>query len=574
MASEKIRRLMLQIYAEAASAAIFDRLETILEGYRGRIRKPPRTDLSERDAILITYPDQVQELGRPALLSLAEFCEHYLKGLMSGIHVLPFYPWSSDDGFSVIDYRAVSPQYGTWKDIQRIGRDFRPMFDAVINHASASSQWFQDFRQSTPPYDDYFIQVEGSPDLSKVVRPRALPLLTRFPTAAGEKTLWTTFSSDQIDLNFHEPAVFLEIVDVLLFYASQGAEFLRLDAVAYLWKETGTSCISLPNTHRIVQLIRAILDEVAPHVRLITETNVPQPENISYYGNGTDEAQLAYNFPLPPLVLHAFLTGSAEVLSQWAAGLSLPSERVTFLNFLASHDGIGLNPLRGILPEGEIEALAQAMQRRGGLISYKSNADGTQSLYELNINFYDALDNTDKWETLPLKVDRFVAAHAILLSLAGLPAIYFHSMFGSRGWPEGAKQSGQNRSINRQKLQRDTLQSELADPQSLRNQVLRRLSNLLRVRAEQPAFSPWASQRVLESGGSALAFVRQRTSSEKPVLCLYNVSGQPQDFNVGMAGMRPKTAGAWRDLITDQRVDAGKSLNITLNPYQALWLTP
>ncbi|HEY5902515.1 MAG TPA: alpha-amylase family glycosyl hydrolase, partial [Anaerolineales bacterium] len=342
--------------------------------------------MSQQDSLLITYPDQVQEPGSSPLRSLGEFCRERLSGLVSGIHILPFYPWTSDDGFSVVDYRQVSPEYGTWDDLGLLGRDFRLMFDAVINHASVESPWFQGFLAGEPPYRQYFITPLAGADLSAVVRPRALPLLTRFETADGPQHVWTTFSADQADLNYKDPAVLLEIIDVLLFYVLRGADFIRLDAIAYLWKEPGTSCISLPQTHAVVQLFRAILDELAPHVSLITETNVPHAENISYFGDGRNEARLVYNFSLPPLVLHAFQTGSAEVLSRWAGTLTLPSPEVTFFNFLASHDGIGLNPLRGILTEHEIERVIERAIAHEGLVSMKSDPEGTARAYELNIN--------------------------------------------------------------------------------------------------------------------------------------------------------------------------------------------
>ena len=150
-------------------------------------------------------PTRCAKPGEPPLKTLAEFCARHLKGMVSGIHLLPFYPWSSDDGFSVKDFFAVEPSYGTWEDIARLGADFDLMFDAVFNHVSAQGEWFQRFLADDPRYRDFFIAVAGSPDLSQVVRPRALPLLTEFSTAAGPKKVWTTFSADQVDLNFKNP---------------------------------------------------------------------------------------------------------------------------------------------------------------------------------------------------------------------------------------------------------------------------------------------------------------------------------------------------------------------------------
>ncbi|HEX7556755.1 MAG TPA: alpha-amylase family glycosyl hydrolase, partial [Leptolinea sp.] len=317
--------LLTRIYGAKIATIVEPQINKLVEHYRRRIPKPTITELSERDSILITYGDQVRKPGQPHLQTLTDFCETHLRGLVSGIHILPFFPWSSDDGFSVMNYRAVDPSLGDWPDIEKLGRSFRLMFDGVINHASVQGEWFKAFLRNEVPYRDYFLTVTGNPDLSKVVRPRTLPLLTKFQTTDGPRKVWTTFSADQADLDYHNPEVLLEIIDILLMYAERGAQFIRLDAIAYLWKEIGTTCLHLPQTHAVIQLLRVIFDEAAPHVRLITETNVPQRDNISYFGNGTNEAQLVYNFALPPLVMHTFRTGDASILSEWAAKLELPS---------------------------------------------------------------------------------------------------------------------------------------------------------------------------------------------------------------------------------------------------------
>src|SRR5688572_20927545 len=363
------------LYGADQAPQLLERLQRIIAGYRMLIRARDNK-LTERDSIFITYGDQLQSAGEKPLQTLGAFCNRYLKGVVSGIHFLPFYPWTSDDGFSVADYRKVDSALGDWEDISAIQDHFRLMFDAVINHASSQHEWFQAFLRDDPQYRDYFIVVEGNPDLSQVVRPRALPLLTTFDTSSGPKQVWTTFSADQVDLNFRNPDVLLEIIDTLLFYVTQGAQFIRLDAIAYMWKEIGTSCIHLPQTHRIIRLFRSVLDVVAPYVILITETNVPHVDNISYFGNGADEAQMVYNFALPPILLHTLHTGNSRVLSKWATGLTLPSTQTTFFNFLASHDGIGVNPARGILPDDEIDALIQRVIEPRCLFSFKNEVSG------------------------------------------------------------------------------------------------------------------------------------------------------------------------------------------------------
>lgn len=565
------------LYGEPLARQTYARLHSQLERYMISFPDPgPAGEaggrLGERDVILITYGDQVRHPGAPPLHTLAEFCQSHLKGLVTGIHILPFYPYSSDDGFSVIDYKEVDPELGSWRDIHSLGQDFKLMFDAVINHISVKSEWFQRFLRGDPAYRDYFIVVEGEPDLSLVVRPRALPLLTRFATPSGEADVWTTFSGDQIDLNYRNPRVLLEIVDALLFYAGQGVQFIRLDAIAYLWKDTGTPSIHLPQTHQLIQFFRAVLDAVAPHVQLITETNVPHADNVSYFGDGTNEAQMVYNFALPPLVLHALHTGRTQTLSRWAAGLSLPSDRVTFFNFLASHDGIGLNPAGGILSSADIDQLVERVVDHGGLVSFKHNPDGSQSPYELNINYFDALSAPDGREPLSIQIDRFVAAHGIMFSLAGLPAVYFHSLFGSRSWIEGVRLTGRNRTINRQKLSLVELENELSENDSQRHRVFDSLANIVRARASSPAFHPYGRQRVLDFGPAVFAVLRSSPVGERNALCIQNLSDQVAPVEVDLIEQAGFQGGQWHDLITQQPYAGRRAGFVELQPYQALWL--
>ncbi|MBI3915370.1 MAG: sugar phosphorylase [Chloroflexi bacterium] len=542
----------------------------LLDRNRVRLPAPSATGLDERDAILITYSDQVREPGVPPLQTLADFCARHLSGIISGIHLLPFYPSSSDDGFAVINYRAVSPTLGNWNDIARLGGRFRLMFDAVVNHVSAQSVWFQGFLRDESRYRDYFIVVQEGADLSRVVRPRALPLLTKFNTPSGAKNVWTTFSADQIDLNYRNPAVLLEIVNLLLFYVARGAGFIRLDAIAFLWKEFGTACLHLPQTHHIIQLLRAVFDQVAPHVTIITETNVPHVENIAYFGDGGNEAQMVYNFALPPLTLHAFHTGNAETLSAWASGLSLPSHQVTFFNFLASHDGVGLNPARGILSDDEIHGLVQRTLAHGGLVSHKSNPDGTTSPYELNINYFDALSDPNGGEPLDTQVDRFIAAQAIMLSLVGVPGIYFHSLFGSRGWREGVAQTGQSRAINREKCECGLLEREIDNSASQRHRVFTRYRRLLQARATHPAFHPHGTMRVLDAGASVFAVLRVASGRAEPALCLHNTSKRTVAVGISQAWTIARGLESTTDLITGQEFQVTR--RIDLGPYQVLWL--
>lgn len=565
---DRLRDQLAFLYGAEAGSATWAKLRERLVRFGAeypalRGGSPMRAgELRARDAMLITYGDQVSEAGRPPLATLDAWLAEHLGDAISSVHVLPFYPYSSDDGFSVIDYSVVDPGLGDWDDIERLRRSYRLMFDAVINHISAESAWFQGFLAGDQRYAEWFLVLDEPVDLSTVTRPRIHPLLTTFETATGPHRVWTTFSADQIDLNFGNPEVLLAIVDVLLLYAARGASYIRLDAIGYLWKRIGTSCIHLPEAHAAVKLFRSVYDAVAPHMILITETNVPHRDNIGYFGNGDDEAQLVYQFPLAPLVLNAFQTGSSRHLSGWASGLETPSPGVTFFNFLASHDGIGVMPAAGILSREEIDALVAQTLRHGGRVGYKTNSDGSQSAYELNITLMDML--SDPQTTPPNEaLDRFMTAQAIMLALRGLPGIYIHSMVGSHNDAQGMAQTGHNRTINRRKWQRAEIDARLSDPDAYEARVLGRYRELLRARASSPAFDVAAEQQILAAGDALFAIQRSAPGGER-VVCLHNVSGAPQRWIPAPEG------GALRDIITGAIYDAVAP--VQLAPYTSLWL--
>ena len=573
----RIFRLLVFLYGEEKAAQIWPALADRLAGCLHHPSHAPE-NLTERDAILITYGDQFREPGRPPLQTLHAFLNAYLRDAISGVHILPFFPYSSDDGFSVMDYRQVDPALGSWEDVAAIGRDYRLMFDFVANHVSRQSAWFQAFLRDEAPYRDYFIVVDPATDLSQVVRPRALPLLTPVETINGTRHVWTTFSDDQIDLNYANPQVLLEMTDVLLHYVARGAQIIRLDAIAYLWKEIGTPCIHLPQTHAVIRFWRAVLDAVAPHVLLITETNVPHEENIRYFGKplpetgSTDEAQMVYNFSLAPLTLHALRTGDATRLSRWAATLRPPSPGAAFFNFIASHDGIGVLPARGILSEAEVQGLVAQTLAHGGQVSYRANGDGTTSVYELNTTLYDFLN--DPTHPDPERdVPRFLASQAILLSLAGVPGIYVHSLFGSRNCHECFAATGQARSLNRHKFDLAGLEAALADSGRHEGRVFDAYRRLLRLRRQEPAFQPAGGQQVLNLGPGVFAVLRTPPSDTgRPVLCLVSVSARPQTVAL------PADLGAggpWRDLIAGAVYEMeANAAQIALAPYQTCWLVP
>lgn len=555
----KIKKLINHIYGESFSDAHLNVLLTKLEKAAVNITEKRKSGWDEKDVVLITYADQFSAKGEKALPVFTRFYNEWLSRTFSHVHLLPFYPWSSDDGFSVIDYHEVAPETGTWRDVAELKQSASLMFDFVCNHMSAKSEWFANYLAQKPGYEDFFISVDPETDLSAVTRPRTLPLLTPFTLNDGSvRHLWTTFSDDQIDLNFASPQVLIAMVDVLLHYLMEGARYIRLDAVGFMWKIPGTTCIHLEQTHCLIQLFRTITDAVAPGTVIITETNVPHKDNISYFGDGENEAQMVYQFSLPPLVLHAVHRQDVKALCRWAGSLALPSTYTTWFNFLASHDGIGLNPLRGILPESEILSLVEKLQQEGALVNWKNNPDGTRSPYEINVTYLDALSLRDSSDDE--RIARFILAHAVLLSFPGVPAVYIQSILGSRNDYEGVERLGYNRAINRKKYTAGQVDRELNNNKSIRYQIYSRLSELIAIRRGERAFHP-DSQAIFDAiGEHILKIVRVAENGER-MTALFNFSNKMQTvYGQTLFG---------RELLSGQDISGTE---LTLNPWQVMWI--
>ena len=560
-----IKAILNRIYGRQKGADAFARLAPVLDAVSP---EPPAGEnglFTQADIFLITYGDTLLGNSERPLQTLHRFCKDHFKGVFSGIHILPFFPYSSDDGFSVTDFQAVRADLGNWTDIQSIGGDFKLMVDLVANHVSAKSRWFQSYLNAENGFRELAIEVDPAADLSLVTRPRTLPLLTAYTKRSGRRVhVWTTFSADQIDLNYRSLDVLENMVRTLLFYVAGSARIVRLDAIAYLWKQVGTPCIHLPQTHDMVRLFRRILDLTAPGVTIVTETNVPHAENISYFGNGADEAQMVYNFTLPPLLLYSLATGNARIFSDWAQKLATPSERTTFFNFTASHDGIGVRPLEGILPLSQIAWLANRVRLNGGQVSERCNPDGSTSPYELNITYLDALKDPASPDD-PLYIPRFLASQAVALAFAGVPAVYIHSILGSQNWTEGVRLTGRARTINRARLSVDTVHAELDDPKSVRASIFYPYLEMIGVRTGQPAFHPAASMQVLTLDDRVFAVIR--VCPQQTLFAVTNFSAADLTLNLPIEN----TSDPLIDLLGGERFEDG---SISLNAYQTRWLTP
>ncbi|MBA7532513.1 Glucosylglycerate phosphorylase [subsurface metagenome] len=556
------------LYGKDKAQNIYKKINELIDKYKkNTASKIPKTDfLNEKDAVLITYGDNIQTTNKNPLQSLFKFADEYLEQAINIIHILPFYPYSSDDGFSVIDYKKVNPALGNRKDIEDIGQKFNLMFDLVANHISSESIWFKEYLKGNPKYDDYFISVDKDTDLSSVTRARTHPLLTKFKRKGEDIYLWTTYSPDQIDVNFANENVLLEIIDVILFYASKRARVIRLDAIGHIWKKLGTSCINLKETHYIIQLIRTVLNEIFPDTLLLTQTNVPHQENVSYFGNGYNEVQLVYQFALPLLVLHTFYTGDAFCLLEWASLIKNVSDKTAFFNVLATHDGLGVVPVKAILTDKEITDIADNIKERGGFVSYKTAENGVKEPYEMNITYYSAIADSKNSEELNIK--KFIASQAIILSLLGIPGIYIHSLFGTKNYLEGVEKTGQKRTINRKKFQYNKLEEDLANLNSRKHKIFTEFMKLIHKRKSEKAFHPNGKQEVLFLKKEVFSLLRTSPDGKEKIIALHNITDNIQKFyfTKNQYGLSKKE---YFDIISERIINIEK---ISLTPYQIIWL--
>ncbi|MEB8385624.1 sugar phosphorylase [Rhodobacteraceae bacterium KMM 6894] len=569
----KLARLLRQIYPDVDSTILSVRVldafwpEGTVRRQRGRQRG--NSLWSQKDALLITYGNSITDGAHKPLDLLSDFLDTYLKDTLNAVHILPFFPYTSDDGFAVSDFRRVNPQLGDWPDINRIAKEFTLMSDLVLNHVSSQSNWFNAYRQGQEPYDKFFFEASPDDDLRDVVRPRTTPLLREVETTNGPRHVWCTFSHDQIDLDFRNPEVLLEFLRIIRLHVDNGVQIIRLDAVAFLWKEIGSPSIHLPQTHAVIKLMRLLCDFAIEKVILLTETNVPKAENLSYFGIG-DEAHAIYNFPLPPLILHALMSGNAQYLRQWQRGMPPAPMGCAYLNFTASHDGIGMRPAEGILPEDEKQKVIDTVKGLGGLVSMRAMPDGSESPYELNTTFYDAMSQTFAGPDDHHHA-RFICSQTIVMSLEGIPAFYIHAMLATANDHDSVAHRGMNRAINRHRWNYPSLRAQLSDPSTPHARVLKDLSSRLKIRRKQAAFHPNATQFTVNMGDERVFGIwRQSLDRHQSIFALHNVSDA--DVTVPAVALNLIEDQDWVDLLSGDPVDTA-ACELTVAPYQCMWIT-
>lgn len=549
------RRHLLGLLYDPATA---DRTDAALAALLARGPRPtPTRPLDETDAWLVAYPDHVRDGSgaRTPLAALADLVDAHLSHAVSGVHTLPLHPSSSDGGFAVMDHDQVDPAFGTTADVRRLAAGGTWVADAVVNHVSAQGTWFRRWLAGDPAVEGWFATLEPGTDTRAVTRPRTSPLRTEFARADGSVVgVWTTFSADQVDLDYREPGVLLAMVEVLLGYVALGARAVRLDAVGFAWKDPSTSSLNLPGAHLLVQLLRACLDAVDPGLVLVTETNVPHEENVAYLGtDGEREAQAVYQFALPPLVLHAFTTGDARPLRRWAGELRFPAAGQTYLNFLASHDGIGVRAVEGLLPAAEVDRLVEVTRAAGGVVNERTLADGTRRPYELAVTWADVVGHGCSAEDA---ARRHLSSHALALAMRGVPLLYLGSLVAAANDTATYGRTGHGRDLNRRRWQAEDLDALLGTPGSREQASLSGISAMLQVRRQHAAFSPAAAQ-VVHGEQDGLVVVERLPADGCRAAVAVNVSGRPVVLELPPGRWARVDAGADAD---GSAADAGDEL--------------
>lgn len=521
---------------------------------------------SQKDVYLITYGDSIIQHGEKGLKTFERFYQKHLSQWFTAVHILPFHPYTSDDGFAVSDFETIREDLGDWSDIARLAENCRVMGDLVINHISSQHPWFVEFTEGTTPGLNYIYTTEPDHDISQVVRPRSHPLLQTFETRLGEKTVWCTFSRDQVDLDFSNPDLFMEMLRIVLNYVKNGIRTIRLDAVGFIWKEPNSTCINLPQAHWIVQAMRAAITAVHPDVQFITETNVPLAENLSYFGD-QNEAHMIYNFSLAPVLAHAILSGRSSALRKCMMRMPSSPAGCTFFNFTASHDGIGLRPAENLLTEDQIAKLIDHSIKMGGEVTYRQTLEQGLKAYEINITLASLLQENFEHENKK-GLERFILSQAIAMSIEGIPAIYIQSIFASQNDRKGFEKTGMARRINRKQWHYDDAVHTLT--QDDRGAcAFQQLTSLLSIRQGQSAFHPNATQYTLNLGPHLMGIWRESLLKDQNIFCVFNLSSEPQRLDLDNLNLI--LTQTWFDLISQQPLYEDQT-ELELAPYQIMWI--
>ena len=569
IAQKKIKFKLKNIYryhlSEIEISNYCEEIIKIINQFNKRKNKKKKL-ISEKTSIVICYGDSVFSSSQKHLLkNFQSFFQKKLNKFFDTVHFLPFYPSSSDSGFAVKDHYKIDSRLGNWSDITKFSKKNDVMADIVINHSSARGLWFKNFLKGKKPGKDYFLKVNSNFNVSKVIRPRDHQLLKKIDIFKQPEYLWRTFSPDQLDMNFKNPAVLLRFIKIMINLVNHGVTIFRLDAIAYLWKESGTKCINLKETHEIIKLFRLICNLLNVESIIVTETNLPEKENISYFGNA-DEANWIYNFSLPPLLIYSFLFENSSHLNSWNKKLPQTKKGNSYLNFIASHDGIGMRPAEGIINKNNKDKFLKRLKKNGSKFSYRKVLNKSKKVYEANITIFDALKKSDYDPKGKFFLERFISAHSIMVSFEGVPAIYFNSLFGTSNDEAKYIITGNNRDLNRYRWSHKNISEKLKNLKSKQSIFYKNITNLLEIRRKQKAFHPNGIRSSVNMGKKIFCFKRQSVDKKQSILCITNLSSKVQSTKINQKFL------TWKNLLSSNNNHISNKM-IKLEPFETVWLS-
>lgn len=423
--------------------------------------------------MLITYADS---MGKN-LKELHEVLNKYYKDAIGGVHILPFFPSSADRGFAPMCYAKVDETFGDFSDIEEIGKEYYLMFDFMVNHISAQSEYFQDFlkNKENSLYKDMFIRYKefwknGEPtqeQIDKIYKrkPRAPYIEAEFADGSKEK-IWCTFCTEQIDLDVTKEKTREFIKNTLKEMCCHGASVIRLDAFAYALKKADTSCFFIePDIWKLLYDIENIVKEEGAEILPEIHEHYTIPMKIA------DKGFWIYDFALPVLTLHALYNHTGKYLKNWMK--MCPMKQFTTLD---THDGIGIVDVKDLLPDEEIEIVKEQLYKQGANVKkiYSSEAYNNLDIYQVNTTYYSALGNND---------DAYLLARAIQFFAPGIPQVYYVGMLAGSNDIELMERTKNGRDINRHYYSKD----EIEDEQD--RTVVQKLKELMILRNTHPAFS-------------------------------------------------------------------------------------
>ncbi len=533
---------------------------------------------------------------------------HYFQELgVNMVHIMPILkcpPNDNDGGYAVSDFRAVDSRVGTLEDLDQLVLEFRRRgvlvaLDVVLNHTSNEHQWARKARQGEARYQDYYYTFEDRkiPDMFEETMPEIFP-----ETSPGNFTwdeemgrwVMTVFNDFQWDLNYSNPAVFTEMLDIILYWANHGADVIRLDAVAFLWKKIGSTCQNEREAHLILQLLKDCCQVTAPGVLFIAEAIVAPVEIIKYFGEDAviaKECEIAYNATFMALMWDSVATKNAKLLKQGLKSLPDKLDRATWLNYIRCHDDIGLGfddqdvRLVGYDPKAHRQFLIDYYtgvygdSPAKGLPFGRNNKTGdariSGSLASL-VGLESAIQAGDP-ESIEHSVSQILLLHSLILSFGGIPLIYYGDEIGTINdcrFLEDQSKANDTRWAHRPKIDWDRAERRNL-PETVEYRIFSSLKKMIAVRKEIPAFADFNNRELLEVSNDHL-FVFSRfdyTSTSGSVYVVANFDTSPQYLDLGELGsVGGRGRGVLKDLYSGESPALFKN-QLVIPPLSFYWLT-